>query len=204
MLIRQMTSQKPLPAESNTIKVVYTSHVIEHLSDECVQFYFAEVHRCLQSGGFFRITCPDIDLEYDAYCRGDLTFFAWPTPWGTRSFSLEQRFLEHFGTALTFNHPETDCYKYTDEEIRNVFSKLSKEEALNFFIKQIPLRSKHSYPENHVNWFNVDKIQAMLKKAGFENVYESRYSQSKCLLMRNPQLFDSTVPSLSLYVECQK
>lgn len=199
-----LTSQQSLPFNSDTIKVFYISHVIEHLSNECVRFYFAEFHRCLQSGGFIRLTCPDIDLEYDAYCRGDLSFFMWPTPWGKRSFSLEQRFLEHFATVLTFNQPETACHKYTDEEIRAVISKLPKEEALNFFINQIPLASEHSYPENHMNWFNVNKIQAMLRKAGFENIYESKYNQSKCPLMRNTQLFDSTTPGLSLYLECQK
>jgi len=76
-----LTSRQPLPFDTDSLKVVYISHVVEHISDEDVQYCFAEVYRCLQSGGFFRITCPDIDLEYDAYCRGDLTVWMWPTPW---------------------------------------------------------------------------------------------------------------------------
>jgi predicted SAM-dependent methyltransferase len=203
-IIHDLNSKQPLPFNNDTIKIAYISHVIEHLSNECVQFYFMEVNRCLQPGGFFRITCPDIDLEYDAYIRKDLSFYMWPTPWGSRCFSLEQRFLEHFATVLTFNHPETACHKYTDEEIRSVFCKLPKEEALKFFVDQIPLGPKHSSPENHINWFNVNKVRGMLKNAGFDSVYESRYGQSKCQIMRNTQLFDSTAPDLSLYVECQK
>jgi predicted SAM-dependent methyltransferase len=197
-----LTSYQPLPFDDDTLKVVYMSHVIEHLSDKDVQYCLAEIHRCLQPGGFCRIACPDIDLEYDAYCRGDLTLWMWPTPWGERSFSVEQRFLEHFATVLTLNYPDTSCHKFTDEEVRAVFSKLPKEEALNFFINQIPSRQEH--PENHVNWFNAGKIRAVLGEAGFENVYESRYGQSKCPLLRNTQLFDSTVPDISLYVESQK
>jgi SAM-dependent methyltransferase len=184
--------------------VVYISHVIEHLSDGCAQFCFAEVHRCLKPGGVFRLTCPDIDLEYDAYCRRDSSIFPLPTPWRTCSNSIEQRFLEHFATALTLDHPETACHKFGDDDIRAIFSRLPKEEALDYFISQIPLDSERSHPEHHVNWFNVNKIERMLRKAGFENVCESRYGQSKCPLMRNTQLFDSTVPSLSLYLECQK
>jgi predicted SAM-dependent methyltransferase len=199
-----LTSHQPLPFDNNSLKIVYVSHVLEHISDEDAQYCFAEVYRCLQPGAFFRITCPDIDLEYDAYCRGDLAFWMWPTPWGTRSVTIEQRFLEHFATILTFNHPDTSSPQFSDEEIRAVFSKLSKEEALNFFIKQIPFETRSSYPENHINWFNTSKLRAMLSRSGFQNVYESRYGQSKCPLMRNTFLFDSTVPDVSLYIECHK
>ena len=199
-----LTTGQSFPLNSHSLKVVYISHVIEHLTDTLVQFCLGEVFRCLQPGGFFRLTCPDIDIEYDAFCRGDSSVFPWPSPWGTRSLSIEQRFLEHFATALTLDHPEIACHKFTDEDVWAVFSKLPKEDALNFFISQIPLELGHSHPEHHVNWFNVNKIRGMLRKAGFDNAYESRYGQSKCPLMRNIQLFDSTVPSLSLYLECQK
>jgi predicted SAM-dependent methyltransferase len=199
-----LTSHQPLPFDDDSLQVVYMSHVIEHLTDEDVQYCFVEVNRCLRPGGFFRITCPDIDLEYAAYCRGDVTLWMWPTPWGERSFSIEQRFLEHFATALTLNYPDDAWHKFTDEEIRDIFSKLPKEEALGFFVNQIPSRPEQTHPENHVNWFNSAKLLAMLKKAGFEGVYESRYGQSKCPLMRNTRLFDSTVPDISLYVEGQK
>lgn len=199
-----LTSRKQLPFLDNSLKAVYISHVIEHLSDDHVQYCFTEVHRCLQQGGFFRITCPDIDFEYDAYCRGDLSVWMWPTPWGARSFSIEQRFLEHFATILTFNYPDSASRKYSDEEIRDVFSRLPKEEALDYFITQIPMQLKPFYPENHINWFNVIKLMTMLRKAGFESIYDSRYGQSKTPIMRNTRLFDSTVPEISLYVECQK
>jgi predicted acetyltransferase len=63
---------------------------------------------------------------------------------------------------------------------------------------------KNSFPEYHINWFNAKKIETMLRVAGFRNIYESRYCQSKCSLMRNPRLFDFTVPDVSLYMECQK
>lgn len=199
-----LAARQAFPFQSSSLKVVYASHVIEHLLDEPVQYCFSEVHRCLESGGFFRITCPDIDLEYDAYCRNDSSFFPWPTPWRTRSTSIEQKFLEHFATGLTLDHPEIAGHKFTDNEIRAVFLGLPKEEALKYFIDQIPKESEPPHPEHHVNWFNIRKINEMLKKAGFEDIYESRYGQSKCPMMRNTQLFDSTVPSVSLYIECKK
>ena len=44
----------------------------------------------------------------------------------------------------------------------------------------------------------------MLNKAGFENVYESAYCQSKSPLLRDANLFDNTQPELSLYIEAIK
>lgn len=199
-----LTSGRSLPFDDNTIKVVYMSHVIEHLADRNVQFCFAEIYRCLQPAGFLRVTCPDIDLEYDAYLRGDVDFWMWPTPWGERSYSIEQRFLEHIATSLTQHYPGAKWHTFSDEEVRTIFSSLPKKQALDFFTHRIPDESEHSRPENHVNWFNPRKVEAMLRKAGFHVVYESRFGQSKCPLLRNTQLFDSTVPNVSLYVEAQK
>lgn len=199
-----LTSGSPLPCASGSLKVLYISHVIEHLTDDQVQYCFVEAFRCLHPGGYFRITCPDIDLEYDAYCRGDSSLWGWPTPWGKGSTSTEQKFLEHFATILTIAHASPSCRQFTDQEIRDIFAELPKEEALQYFVDQIPDHLKNIRPEYHVNWFNVQKIQLMLRKAGFECIYESRFGQSRCPLMRNTEQFDNTVPGLSLYVECQK
>lgn len=197
-----LMSQKPFPIGSETLKVVYTSHVVEHIRDDDVQYMFEEVYRCLQPGGFFRITCPDIDLEYDAYWRGDLAFWWWTSPYG--AVSIEQRFLEHFAAALTLNHPDKHCKKYTDEEIRKVFAELPQEEALDFFTKQIPPEVQRARPGDHMNWFNISKLTTMLQKAGHKDIWESRFGQSKCALLRNTRLFDCNHPGDSLHIECQK
>lgn len=203
-IVHDLTSGDPLPLADGSLKAVYMSHVVEHLPDASVRHCFAEVYRALQPGGFFRLSCPDIDLEYDAYCRQDLDFWIRPSPWGTNAASVEQQFLEHFATVLTLEHPDETCHKYTDNEIREVFAGLTKEEALNFLVDLIPSETRQAYPENHVNWFNVDKLCGFLHTAGFDEVYESRYGQSKFAPMRALPLFDSTMPGVSLYVECQK
>ena len=77
-----LTSHQPLPFADNSIKVAYTSHVIEHISNVDVEYLFREIYRCMQPGGYFRITCPDIDLEYDAFCRNDEAF--WKPPSSSR------------------------------------------------------------------------------------------------------------------------
>jgi predicted SAM-dependent methyltransferase len=197
-----LTSHEPFPFNDGTIKIAYTSHVIEHIRDEDVEYLFREVHRCLRPGGCFRITCPDIDLEYDAYRRGDSAFWKWPNAYGTFNTSIEQKFLDHFATALTETHPNKDGKKFSSQEVCDILARLPKEEALDFFVKQIS--PNIGYPGDHINWFNVAKIEAMLRRAKFTRILESRYGQSHCPILRDKTLFDSTCPELSLYIECQK
>jgi predicted SAM-dependent methyltransferase len=199
-----LTSYQPLPFNDGTIKVAYTSHVIEHIRDEDVIHLFREVYRCLQPGGYFRITCPDMDLEYEAFSRGDDSFWKWPNAYGVFNTSIEQKFLDHFATALTVTHPDKSIKKYTDHEIRDIFSNMSKENAFNFIVNQVPPDLQKNSPGDHINWFNTNKIMHMLKEVCFDHIYESRYRQSQCPMLRNIHLFDTTCPELSLYVECRK
>jgi predicted SAM-dependent methyltransferase len=199
-----LTSHMPLPFRDNSLKVVYTSHVIEHINDNDVDYIFQEVYRCLRPGGYFRITCPDIDLEWNAYNRSDSAFWKWPNAYGVYNSSIEQKFLDHFATALTKAHPYKNCKKYSDEEVRYIISNLPKEKALDFFISKLPKEIQNKYTGDHINWFNFMKIRKMLEKAKFNDIYESKYSQSICPLLRDTQLFDTTCPELSVYVECQK
>jgi len=199
-----LTSHQPFPFRDNTLKVAYTSHVIEHIHNEDVEYLFREVYRCLQPGGYFRITCPDIDQEYEAYCRGDSAFWKWPNAYGIYNTSIEQKFLDHFATALTETHPYKSCIKYSSEAVKDILTKLPKEEALDFFISQLPLEIQKDYTGDHINWFNCDKISKMLTQANFKHIYESKYGQSHCAILRDINLFDSTCPGLSLYIECRK
>lgn len=199
-----LTSKNPMPFEDATLKVAYTSHVIEHINDQDAAHLFGEVYRCLRPGGYFRIACPDMDLEYQAYMRGDADFWKWPNAYGVYNETIGQRFLDHFATALTMSHPCCDHEKLGDEELRAIFSSQPKEAAFDEVVSRLPKAIQHDHCGDHINWFTVDKLISMLRDAGFTDVYESRFGQSRCVLLRDTSLFDSTCPGLSLYVECVK
>lgn len=199
-----LTSHLPIPLADNSIKVAYTSHVIEHISNEDVELLFREVYRCLQPGGIFRVTCPDMDLEYAAYIRGDASFWKWPNAYGVYNFSIEQKFLDHFATALTDVHPCKGHQKLSDLEVREIFTSLPKDEAFDCVVSKLPKEIQKDYCGDHINWFGTEKLMKMLRLANFSDVYESKYGQSHCPVLRNKVLFDSTCPELSLYIECRK
>jgi predicted SAM-dependent methyltransferase len=65
------------PFEENSLKVIYTSHNIEHYSDQVAIKFFQECYRVLRSGGEVLIEVPDAKLLYDKlkkyYDDGDMS-----------------------------------------------------------------------------------------------------------------------------------
>ncbi|QYX29912.1 class I SAM-dependent methyltransferase [Sphaerospermopsis torques-reginae] len=101
-----LMSETPLPIESNSAEIVYTSHTIEHIKDRAVLYFFRDTYRALKPGGIFRVTTgPDAETDF---------------------------------------------------------------------------------------------------RASFSNIYRSGYGQSVSPILRNTQLFDSTHPQMSIYMECIK
>lgn len=65
-----------LPFPDNSINLIYTSHVIEHLPNDVVDFFFSQSHLKLKPGtGGIRIVCPDFNLLFEAYKRKDPSVF---------------------------------------------------------------------------------------------------------------------------------
>ena len=202
-----ISKKKQMKIKSNTVNLFYTSHLIEHLSDLDVKFMFKEVFRTLKKKGVFRITCPDMELQYLAYKNKDLDFWMNLHPWGRdssiESYSLEHKLVQHFATCLC----DKDRFKnlfLKKNEIIELFSRHKMNDFFNIITSKIPHGMNSLFPEGHINWFTFDKLSSMLKKVGFSSVLKSAYLQSKEPIMRDPRLFDATCPELSFYVEAIK
>tara|TARA_A100001015_G_scaffold321670_1_gene453896 strand:+ start:676 stop:1494 length:819 start_codon:yes stop_codon:yes gene_type:complete len=196
------TSKKELPFKNETVDNVYTSHVIEHIDDTSVDLLFSDVYRILNKGGFFRITCPDMNLVYKAYQRDDDFFWGEISPWKTNPSTKEERLLEFFATSLS----ESISYGENKLSSEDVFS-LYQDNSMEFFFELIVNKldkNDKKYIEGHRNWFTKEKISRMLKHAGFESIEVSAYLQSSSPLMRDSIIFDNTSPQYSLYIECHK
>jgi predicted SAM-dependent methyltransferase len=64
-----------LPFRDNSVDVIYSHHVIEHLPDTRLFFHFCEMFRCLKSGGVFRVGGPNGDAAIQKFQEGDSTWF---------------------------------------------------------------------------------------------------------------------------------
>ena len=212
-----MFSLEKLPIPDNSAEIVYSSHTVEHLNDEAAQNMFNEAYRVLKKGGTFRVTTPNIELEYRAYSENDRSYFYWidmyskPNNYNRIKIkepmtkaSIQQIFLWNFASITSELVIDETVKKISDKELDEVFSTLSFEDALNYCTSRCPLDAQMNYPGYHLNWWNEKKTVRMLKLAGFEDIYKSGYGQSFSPVLRNTILFDNTHPKISLYMEAIK
>lgn len=209
-----LLSLTPISVDDNSAEIVYSSHTIEHITDEAAQNMFNESHRILRKGGVFRVTTPNIDLEFRAYKQNDRHFFYWTDQYSDpkvyqkiklnkslNEASIQQIFLWHFASSASILHADGSPERINDEEFDRIFSEMKYEEALNYCISKCSLEVQKKHPGNHINWWNKNKLFRMLRIAGFGNVYLSGYGQSFAPVLRNTLIFDNTHPKISLYIE---
>jgi SAM-dependent methyltransferase len=209
----------PLPVETDSAELLYSSHTLEHIPDGAAFNLLREAHRVLKPGGVIRLTMPDIDLFYDALRRNDVDFwyqrhtYSIETFWrrvGLRGpmsqFSIEQSFVDMICTgASQMASEETGLpRRITDEEIRSHLASDSPEQLFEFVASQRVNSRQKNQPGFHMNWWNYRKLHAGLKEAGFTDIIRSGYGQSRCPVLRNTRFFDSTHPKHSIYVEARK
>ncbi len=210
-------SLEPLPIDNDSAEVVYSSHTIEHINNAAAQNMFNESYRILKPNGFFRVTTPNIDLEYRAYQQNDRNYFYWidtysiPKNWKRAKYnkplnkaSIEQIFLTHFASSVSTLHSDGTTERIDDKQLNELFGKMKYEDVLDHCTFKCPVEIQKKYPGNHMNWWNFPKLSSMLRQAGFTKIYLSSYGQSFCPILRNTTCFDNTHPKISLYVEAIK
>jgi SAM-dependent methyltransferase len=206
---------RPLPIEDGVAELVYSSHTIEHVTDEAVRNMLRESYRVLKPGGGIRLTAPDAWLDLEAYRKNDIGFWYWadmysaPGTWESHykiplsEASIHQLFLHHFASQLCeIDIDGSPQKKISDSEISEYISSHHDASCLEYFTSQCSFSSEH--PGNHINWWTREKVISFLQEAGFSTPYVSGWGQSVFPPLRDTSIFDSTHPKISLYVEAIK
>ena len=216
-IIYDLLSLSAMPLDDHTAEIFYTSHTIEHITDAAAQNLFDEAYRILKKDGIFRISTPNIDLAYRAYLANDRAYFYW-TDWFSsqkgmekmhiskpmNESSIEQLFLHHFASNTSTLHKDGIKNPIDDKELKAIFNNNPYETALNFCMDKCDLDIQKKYSGNHINWWNKNKLERMLEKAGFSDIQLSGFGQSQAAVMRNVGLFDNTHNKISIYIEAKK
>lgn len=74
-LVLRFNMTKNLPVSDNTIKYIYASHFIEHLTFEEGLIFLKRCYKMMQSGGVIRLAFPDLELFIKKYYENDTEFF---------------------------------------------------------------------------------------------------------------------------------
>ena len=182
-----LTSDRPFPLPDNSVHLFYSEHVLEHFKDEWCAHVFREAHRCLKSGGGFRIVVPDADLIYDRLLQRDEKFFK---SWMDRdNASLYESFRTLVGYAST---------PLDEAEFARNLSTMPKTEFLDWCKQGLEYDWRRA--GEHINWFNFEKLERMLRAAGFSDIARCEAQQSRFPEARGPE-FD-TRAWYSLHVDC--
>jgi SAM-dependent methyltransferase len=81
--VRFANATMRIPCPDNSVDVMYSSHMIEHLDRREARAFLLEVRRVLRPGGIVRIAAPDLAKFVDAYSiRGDADEFIASTHMG--------------------------------------------------------------------------------------------------------------------------
>lgn len=209
-----LLSGEPLPIPDGTAELLYTSHTVEHVTEDAVRRLFREALRVLKPGGVIRVTGPDAGLDYEALMRGDHHWFYWDHRYDrpgayehifykpATSVPLEERWLHHLASQLAPNDKSPSDEKFTANEIQRINSELEYPRNLDFFTAKCEFQPERV--GNHISWWTAAKVERTLKDAGFAEVYPSAYGQSRAPVLRNTYYFDSTHPPISFYVEARR
>ncbi len=210
-----LMSDNPLPIDSSSAEIIYTSHTIEHIKEEFVHQFFHEAFRSLKDGGIFRITTgPDAETDYRALMNNDEDWFYWDRKQQRKGsyehifrkpatdVPLAERWLHHFASQLAPNDVSESPVKFNASEIHQLIQLHGFPKVLDLFCSYTTFDPTR--PGNHVSWWTHEKVFEFLKQAGFRTIYRSGYRQSVSPLMRASELFDSTHPQMSIYVEAIK
>jgi predicted SAM-dependent methyltransferase len=205
---------EPLPIETGTAEVVYTSHTIEHITNDAAANLFREARRALKPDGVLRLTMPDIDLGHAAWRRDDRHYFNWIDRYSDpelaariglrmpmKQATTSQVFLWHFASAASTLHVDGGPRRIDDEQLQRLFETLPYQQALDACTASCPVDVQKRHPGNHINWWNAEKLSAFLAAAGFDDVRRSGCGQSQSPVLRNTRYFDNTRPDVSLYME---
>lgn len=208
---------QPLPIESNSAELVHSRFSVEHMHDQAAQLMFDEVQRILKTGGVFRVVSPNVDLDYRAYQRGDLSYFSWRDMFSRKAFyedlkysiplneaTIHQVFLVHFASNVSIIHSDGANRRIDDDELQQIFQTMTFEDALNYCTSLCSIEKQKLYRQNHINWWNQKKYERMLREAGFTNVYSTCPHQSVSPVMRQKIYFDEQWPGVAIYMEAIK
>ena len=196
------------PFEDNSIELIYTSHTIEHITDESVINFIKESQRILKKGGVLRITCPDSNLLLNSVKFKVKDFWNWRMEWFLNKFEinsneieLEDFLIRELSTARCrfFENSNDPLHPL---EVREKMEKLEDNDFLQWIVEKNSFDDK--FANYHINYWNFEKLKKMCIEAGFSNIYHSGFGQSLSPPLTNTKLFDNTHPKMSLYFEARK
>lgn len=182
--------------------LMYCSHVFEHIPRKNLDGFLKLIYKGLVPNGTIRIQVPDAGAIYNAYLTKNYDFFNIYSSRLPKDFDddwkLEYLLLFLVATAKVAEPFDLTYYK----TIQNNSRTMNMSDFFDWLLDGV--EENTSDGQQHVNWFDYEKLKLQLKKSGFSEVYLSGFGQSRHAPMKQIPLFDGWLPSISMYAEAKK
>ena len=148
---------KGLPFDSNSIDVVYHSHLLEHLDKDNAKIFLLEVRRVLKLGGIQRIVVPDLEKA----CRD---------------------YISHIPISEN-NYNEASNHDFyiaaiIEQSVRREAFGTSQQKPLRRFIENAFLGDARRRGETHHWMYDRINLGALLVSLGYKYTQLQSYNQS--------------------------
>lgn len=149
---------KGIPFESNSVDVVYHSHLLEHLDRSVADNFVLECKRVLKPGGIHRVVVPDLE-------------------------NLCRKYLSHI-SACEHNIDETDRHeKYVESIIEQSVRKeaygTSQQHPFRRLVENLILGDARRRGETHQWMYDRISLKTKMLKSGYSDVYEQKFNTSR-------------------------
>lgn len=188
--------KQPIPVSDSCAVIIFSSHVLEHMSDEDCFFVLRECYRILKPEGILRIVIRDMDKALEAYRARDDRFF---DEGGALCIgdSIERKLVNFFASYAK------DGYRggpiVSPELVREKLRALDKYQFITWCAGLIPEDAPY---KAHVNGYDFAKLKKFIKEVGFRKVVKSEHRKSSAKILRE-KAFDNC-PVVSLFVDVFK
>ncbi len=171
--IRIHDCRKALPFTNDSADCIYTSHFLEHLYRHETLRLLKECFRVLKPGGRIRIVLPNLEKLCRAYLERDLAKLSRRPPRdNTLPYTIaDYLVMQFFPHELNGAHPPSRWVRFREH-----------------------------FPARHQWMYDLESISVLLREAGFTQITEQPWGESKIPDVRKLDL----KPDVSLYLEARK
>lgn len=190
----RFSKETSFPVKSNSIKLAYSSHALEHLEDDVVHQVLKEAYRCLAPNGVLVLKLPDFEWFLEQYRAQNKSFMNGKgiesITWTWKSYEVEdtvenrvammfcgywnRQYGEHFkreilNTTKAYHGPP----KVESDELEQLLS-VGTPREITRKLKNIVAKDPDFHAFNHCNSWTVDDLQNLLRTCGFEILETNR------------------------------